>query len=109
MFFRFNLDGLLRGDYASRMSGYATGIQNGIFSVNDCRELENMDLLPESEGGFIHVLNGNVVRLRDAGAAYGVNGNTESAGKAGEKEAEEPNKEPPQEEETEQKNRRRKI
>ena len=70
-FFRFNLDGLLRGDYASRMSGYATGIQNGIFSINDCRELENMDLLSDEEGGNIHVLNGNVVKLSDAGAAYG--------------------------------------
>ena len=104
-FFRFNLDGLLRGDYASRMSGYATGIQNGIFSVNDCRELENMDLLPESEGGFIHVLNGNVVRLRDAGAAYGVNGDSQKA----EETEEEPDKDPPKEEETEQKNRRRRI
>ncbi len=69
-FFRFNLDGLLRGDYASRMSGYATGIQNGIFSINDCRELENMDLLSDEEGGNLHVLNGNVVKLSDAGAAY---------------------------------------
>ena len=69
-FFRFNLDGLLRGDYASRMSGYATGIQNGIFSINDCRELENMDLLSDEEGGNLHVLNGNVVKLKDAGAAY---------------------------------------
>ena len=70
MFFRFNLDGLLRGDYASRISGYATGIQNGIFSINDCRELENMDLLSDEEGGNLHVLNGNVVKLKDAGAAY---------------------------------------
>ena len=107
MFFRFNLDGLLRGDYASRMSGYATGIQNGIFSVNDCRELENMDLLSDEEGGNIHVLNGNVVQLKSAGAAYVPNGNTESAEEAGEKE--EPNKDPPDEEETEQKNRRRRI
>ncbi len=69
-FFKFNVDGLLRGDYASRMSGYATGIQNGIFSINDCRELENMDLLSDEEGGNLHILNGNVVRLADAGAAY---------------------------------------
>ena len=69
-FFKFNVDGLLRGDYASRMSGYATGIQNGIFSINDCRELENMDLLSDEDGGNLHILNGNVVRLADAGAAY---------------------------------------
>ena len=69
-FIHFNVDGLLRGDYASRMAGYATGIQNGIFSVNDVRELENMDLLSNEEGGNLHILNGNVVKLKDAGSAY---------------------------------------
>lgn len=69
-FIRFNVDGLLRGDYNSRMSGYATGIQNGIYSINDVRGLENMDLLSEEEGGNLHILNGNVVKLADAGSAY---------------------------------------
>ena len=40
-FFKFNVDGLLRGDYQSRMSGYATARQNGWMSANDIRELEN--------------------------------------------------------------------
>jgi hypothetical protein len=57
------------------MNGYSTGIQNGIFSVNDVRELENMDLLSDEEGGNIHVLNGNVVKLADAGSAYNQNSN----------------------------------
>ena len=78
-FIRFNVDGLLRGDYGSRMSGYATGIQNGIYSINDVRELENMDLLSDEEGGNLHVLNGNVVKLADAGSAY--EKNTESENK----------------------------
>jgi HK97 family phage portal protein len=77
-FIRFNVDGLLRGDYQSRMNGYSTGIQNGIFSVNDVRELENMDLLSDEEGGNIHVLNGNVVKLADAGSAYNQNSNKEN-------------------------------
>jgi HK97 family phage portal protein len=76
-FIRFNVDGLLRGDYQSRMNGYSTGIQNGIFSVNDVRELENMDLLSDEEGGNIHVLNGNVVKLADAGSAYNQNSSKE--------------------------------
>lgn len=67
---RFNVDGILRGDYESRMRGYATGIQNGIFSVNDVRRLEDMDLLSKEDGGDLHVLNGNVVKLADAGSAY---------------------------------------
>lgn len=67
---RFNLDGLLRGDYASRMQGYSVGIQNGFYSVNDVRGLEDMNLLTEAEGGNVHVLNGNMVKLADVGAAY---------------------------------------
>ncbi len=46
-FFKFNVDGLLRGDYQSRMTGYATARQNGWMSANDIRELENMDRIPE--------------------------------------------------------------
>ncbi|MCD8325120.1 MAG: phage portal protein, partial [Lachnospiraceae bacterium] len=33
-FVKFNVDGLLRGDYASRMNGYATARQNGWMSAN---------------------------------------------------------------------------
>ena len=67
---RFNLDGLLRGDYQSRMQGYSVGIQNGFYSVNDVRALEDLNLLSEAEGGDLHVLNGNMVKLADVGAAY---------------------------------------
>ena len=42
-FIKFNVDGLLRGDYQSRMNGYATARQNGWMSANDIRELENLD------------------------------------------------------------------
>ena len=34
-FIKFNVDGLLRGDYQSRMNGYATARQNGWMSAND--------------------------------------------------------------------------
>ena len=42
-FFKFNVEGLLRGDYQSRMNGYATARQNGWMSAKDIRELENLD------------------------------------------------------------------
>ena len=71
---KLNVDGLLRGDYVKRMSGYATGIQNGFFSVNDVRSLENMDLLSDEEGGNLHCVNGNLVQLKYVGAAYRKNG-----------------------------------
>ena len=64
---RFNVDGLLRGDYASRMRGYSTAISNGIMSPNDCRSLENMDPIPAEKGGDDYYLNGGYVRLQDVG------------------------------------------
>ncbi|MFZ1237467.1 MAG: phage portal protein, partial [Prevotella sp.] len=67
-FFKFNVDGLLRGDYQSRMNGYAVGRQNGWMSANDIRELENMDKIPPEEGGNLYLINGNMTKLKDAGA-----------------------------------------
>ena len=67
-FVKFNLEGLLRGDYQSRMNGYAIGRQNGWMSANDIRELENLDRIPESEGGDLYLINGNMLPLKDAGA-----------------------------------------
>ena len=69
-FVKFNLEGLLRGDYQSRMNGYATARQNGWMSANDIRELENLDLIPDEDGGNLYLVNGNMVPLPLAGAAY---------------------------------------
>jgi HK97 family phage portal protein len=66
-FVKFNVDGLLRGDYQSRMQGYAIGRQNGWMSANDIRELENLDRIPEAEGGDLYLVNGNMTKLKDAG------------------------------------------
>lgn len=62
-FVKFNLEGLLRGDYQSRMTGYATARQNGWMSANDIRELENLDLIPEEDGGDLYLVNGNMLPL----------------------------------------------
>lgn len=67
-FAKFNVDGLLRGDYASRMEGYATARQNGWMSANDIRELENLDRIPAEEGGDLYLINGNMLPLGNAGA-----------------------------------------
>jgi len=68
VFIKFNVDGLLRGDYVSRMSGYATARQNGWMSANDIRELENLDRIPEELGGDLYLINGAMTKLQDAGA-----------------------------------------
>jgi len=62
---KFNLDGLLRGDYATRMNGYSTGIQNGFLSQNDVRRLENLNPIPH---GDTYAVNGNMVGLEHIGA-----------------------------------------
>lgn len=64
-FVSFVVEGLLRGDYASRMKGYAIGIQNGFLSPNDVRTLENMNTI---ENGDIYAMNGNMLKLEDVGA-----------------------------------------
>ena len=70
-FIKFNVDGLLRGDYQSRMNGYAIGRQNGWMSANDIRELENLDRIPAEEGGDLYLINGNMTKLKDAGIFAG--------------------------------------
>lgn len=70
-FIKLNVDGLLRGDYQSRMNGYAVGRQNGWFSANDIREMENMNPIPDEEGGNLYLVNGAMTKLADAGAFAG--------------------------------------
>ena len=89
VFIRFNLDGLLRGDYASRMTGYATGRQNGWLSANDIRELEDMNRIPASEGGDLFLVNGSMTKLVQAGAFAGKESPVKQATKR--KHKEEPN------------------
>jgi HK97 family phage portal protein len=45
---KFNMDALLRGDIEKRFKTYKTGIETGMYSVNDARAKENM---PRREGG----------------------------------------------------------
>ena len=63
---KFNVDGLLRGDYQSRMNGYAVGRQNGWMSANDIRELENLDRISAEQGGDLYLVNGNMIKMTDA-------------------------------------------
>ena len=67
-FIKFNLEGLLRGDYQSRMNGYAIARQNGWMSANDIRELEDQDRIPAEQGGDLYLINGSMLPLANAGA-----------------------------------------
>jgi HK97 family phage portal protein len=67
-FIKLNVDGLLRGDYQSRMNGYSIARQNGWLSANDIREMEDMNPIPDEEGGNLYLINGNMTKLKDAGS-----------------------------------------
>jgi HK97 family phage portal protein len=41
-FVKLNVDGLLRGDNKDRMNSYAAGLQNGIYTINEVRALEDL-------------------------------------------------------------------
>ena len=73
-YIKFNLDGLLRGDYKTRMDGYRIGINNGFMTPNDIRRLENLNEIPEDKNGDKFMVNGSMVALEDLGLAYRVKG-----------------------------------
>ena len=68
MVIKFNLNGRLRGDAASRAAFYQIMRQNGVMSANDIRELEEMNLIPDEQGGSKYLVNGNFVDMANAGA-----------------------------------------
>jgi HK97 family phage portal protein len=78
---KFTVDGLLRGDFKTRMEGYAIGRQNGWLSPNDIRELEDMNPILEDQGGDIYLVNGNMI---PANKAKNAEGGDEFNGKNGE-------------------------
>lgn len=56
----FNLDGLLRGDFKTRMEGYAQAIQNGVLKPNEARRQENR---PDDPQGDVLLIQGATVPL----------------------------------------------
>ena len=76
----FNMDGLMRGDYKSRMEGYAIARQNGWMSANDIREHENLNPIPAEAGGDAYLVNGNMISI-EAAAKADASGNNNSTGR----------------------------
>ena len=56
LFAEFGVDGLLRGDYKTRMEGYSIARQNGFLTVNEIRSLENLNTVPTGDT-FLQPLN----------------------------------------------------
>ena len=62
---KFNLSGLLRGDYKSRQEGLAIMRQNGVINSNEWRELEEMNPI-EGEAGSAYLVNGTMIPVTTA-------------------------------------------
>lgn len=54
-YFKHNVNALQRGDFKTRMEGYQLGLLNGIYSINEVRDLEEMRQLPDAIGGVHRV------------------------------------------------------
>ena len=59
-FLRFNVDGLLRGDQASRFAAYSTGIQAGFMSINDVRRFEDVQSVDGGDAYRVPLANVDV-------------------------------------------------
>jgi HK97 family phage portal protein len=53
VFVRIDTSQLMRGDFAARMAGYASALQNGIASINEVRALEFLNPIPG--GDALHI------------------------------------------------------
>lgn len=67
---RFNLSGLLRGDYKSRQEGLAIMRQNGVINADTWRSLEGMNPIDGPEGQE-YLVNGNMIPVTAAASKGG--------------------------------------
>ena len=63
------VDGLLRGDTLTRYQSYAMSMQNGWMNLDEIRELENKNPLPDGQGKK-HFVPLNLVPLDDMGSDF---------------------------------------
>ncbi len=64
---KFNVDAITRADIKTRYEAYKTGIQGGFLKPNEVRAKEEMEA---AEGGDVLLVNGNMLPITEAGAAY---------------------------------------
>ena len=74
---KYNLNALMRGDYKTRMEAYRTGVQMGLYSLNEIRKLEDMNPI-EVEGGDTHWVNSAMIPIEKQMEGGSDNGQTAS-------------------------------
>lgn len=73
-YYKLNEKVLLRTDSKTQMEIFATGVQNGIQKVNECRR--KLDLM-DAEGGDQLIVNGNYIPITEVGKQYEKAGNVQ--------------------------------
>lgn len=73
-YYKLNEKVLLRTDSKTQMEIFATGVQNGIQKVNECRR--KLDLM-DAEGGDQLIVNGNYIPITEVGKQYEKAGNAQ--------------------------------
>lgn len=66
-YFKFNEKAILRTDAKTQMANIVSGINNGVYTVNEGRDMLDV---PHVEGGDVNMVNGTYVPLTRVGAAY---------------------------------------
>lgn len=70
---KFELQGLMRGDHATRQAWYTAMLTHGVMSINEVRELEDME--PIGAEGDVHYFQAGFANVKDiANGAFTKNG-----------------------------------
>lgn len=62
-YFKFELQSLMRGDHAARQAWYTAMLTHGVMSVNEVRELEDME--PIGKEGDVHYFQAGFANIKD--------------------------------------------
>lgn len=76
-FFKFNEKALLRTDAKTQMANIVSAVTNGLYTVNEGRELLDLAYV---DGGDVNMINGTYTPITQIGAAYGLNNNPDGGG-----------------------------
>ncbi len=68
---RHNLDGLMRGDYLSRLRALAAGVNAALLTPNEAREIEGRPKNPDPAADRLHIQSGTVpIGTNNAGVGH---------------------------------------
>lgn len=80
---KFNMNALMRGDYKTRMEGYRTAVQMGMYSLNEIRKLEDDNPIETDAGGDVHWVNAAMIPI-DKQMQIEIGGKTDGSNTAAE-------------------------